>query len=70
METAEVVVVGAGFAGADIFHAGKPERAQRMLTEQMASLKALADALWEKEVLDTLEIDQIIGRSSAPTVPA
>jgi cell division protease FtsH len=46
------------------------ERAKRALTEQMASLKALAEALLEKEVLDTLEIDQIIGQSSSPMVAA
>ena len=46
------------------------ERAKRMLTQQMESLKALAEALLEKEVLDTLEIDQIIGRSSSPMVAA
>lgn len=40
------------------------ERAKRVLTEQMASLKSLAEALLEKEVLDTLEIDQIIGQPS------
>jgi len=46
------------------------ERAKRVLTEQMASLKALAEALLEKEVLDSLEIDQIIGRSSSPMAAA
>lgn len=46
------------------------ERAKRVLTEQMPILKALADALLEKEVLDTLEIDQIIGRFSSPIVAA
>lgn len=46
------------------------ERARKVLTEQMASLQALAEALLEKEVLDTLEIDQIIGRSSSPVVAA
>ncbi|MBX3302593.1 MAG: ATP-dependent zinc metalloprotease FtsH [Nitrospira sp.] len=39
------------------------ERAKRILTEQMASLKALADALLEKETLDGLEIDQIISNA-------
>ncbi|MBH0184607.1 MAG: ATP-dependent metallopeptidase FtsH/Yme1/Tma family protein [Nitrospira sp.] len=34
------------------------ERAKRVLTEQMTSLKALAEALLEKEVLDAPEIDQ------------
>jgi cell division protease FtsH len=46
------------------------ERTKRVLTEQMAGLKALAEALLEKEVLDTLEIDQIIGQSSSPMVTA
>jgi len=47
------------------------ERAKRILTENMVSLKALAQALLEKEVLDALEIDQIIMQGSAPqTVPA
>jgi cell division protease FtsH len=46
------------------------ERAKRVLTEQMASLKALAEALLEKEVLDAPEIDQIILQSSSQTVPA
>ena len=37
----------------------------------MTSLKALAEALLEKEVLDALEIDQIlIQGSSSQTVPA
>jgi len=42
------------------------ERTKRVLTEQMVSLKALAEALLEKEVLDTLEIDQIIRQFSSP----
>ena len=46
------------------------ERAKGVLTEQMASLKALAEALLEKEVLDAPEIDQIILQSSSHTVPA
>jgi cell division protease FtsH len=46
------------------------ERAKRVLTEQMASLKALAEALLEKEVLDAPEIDQILLQSSSHTVPA
>jgi cell division protease FtsH len=44
------------------------ERTKRVLTEQMASLKALAEALLEKEVLDTMEIDQIIGKFASPVV--
>ena len=46
------------------------ERARRVLTEQMTSLKALAEALLEKEVLDAPEIDQILLQSSSQTVPA
>ena len=46
------------------------ERAKRLLTEHMTSLKALAEALLEKEVLDAPEIDQILLQSSSPTVPA
>ena len=45
------------------------ERAKRVLTEQMTSLKALAEALLEKEVLDAPEIDQILLQSSSHTVP-
>ena len=40
-----------------------------VLTEQMTSLKALAEALLEKEVLDAPEIDQILMQSSSQTVP-
>ena len=46
------------------------ERAKRLLTENMRSLKALAEALLEKEVLDAPEIDQILMQSSSQTVPA
>ena len=46
------------------------DRAKRVLTEQMTSLKALAEALLEKEVLDASEIDQILLQSSSQTVPA
>ncbi len=46
------------------------DRAKRVLTEQMASLKALGEALLEKEVLDAPEIDQILLQSSSQTVPA
>jgi cell division protease FtsH len=46
------------------------ERAKRVLTEQMTSLKALAEALLEKEVLDAPEIDQILLQSSSQAVPA
>jgi cell division protease FtsH len=41
------------------------ERATRMLRENMASLKALAEALLEKEVLDAPEIDKIIQGATA-----
>ncbi|HSF65913.1 MAG TPA: ATP-dependent zinc metalloprotease FtsH [Nitrospiraceae bacterium] len=46
------------------------ERAKRLLTENMASLKGLAEALLEKEVLDGPDIDQIIMQSTSQTVPA
>jgi len=46
------------------------ERAKRLLTENMASLKGLAEALLEKEVLDAPEIDQIIMQSTSQAVPA
>ncbi|MEQ1795147.1 MAG: ATP-dependent zinc metalloprotease FtsH [Nitrospira sp.] len=46
------------------------ERAKRILTENMASLKALAEALLEKEVLDASEIDAILLQSTSQTVPA
>lgn len=45
-------------------------RAKQVLTEQMKSLKALAEALLEKEVLDASEIDGIILKSSSHTVLA
>lgn len=44
--------------------------ANRMLTEQMGSLRALAEALLEKEVLDAPEIDRIILESSSQPVLA
>jgi len=40
------------------------ERGKRLLTENMTSLKRLAEALLEKEVLDGSDIDQIITESS------
>ncbi|MBU6435431.1 MAG: ATP-dependent zinc metalloprotease FtsH, partial [Nitrospirae bacterium] len=46
------------------------ERAKRLLTEHMASLKGLAEALLEKEVLDAPEIDHIIMQSTSQAVPA
>jgi cell division protease FtsH len=45
------------------------ERAKLVLTEQMVTLKALAEALLEKEVLDAMEIDQIILHSFPHTAP-
>jgi cell division protease FtsH len=44
------------------------ERTKRTLSEHMAGLKALAEALIEKEVLDGLDVDQILMQSS--TQPA
>ena len=41
------------------------EKTKRILTEHMVTLKTLAEALFEKEVLDAMEIDQIILRSSS-----
>ena len=47
------------------------ERTKRMLTEHMGTLKALAEALLEKEVLDALEVEQIVQQGSLPqTMPA
>lgn len=47
------------------------DRAKRILSEQMTTLKALAEALLEKEVLDAPEIDQILMQTSShQTVPA
>jgi cell division protease FtsH len=46
------------------------ERTKRILAKQMVALKALAEALMEKEVLDALEIDEIILQSSSHAVPA
>ena len=46
------------------------ERARRMLTEHMASLKALAEALLAKEVLDAFDIKHILVQPSAGPVPA
>jgi cell division protease FtsH len=45
-------------------------RAKRILTEHMVTLKALAVALLEKEVLDASEIDAILFQSSSQTVLA
>ena len=41
------------------------ERTTRMLTEHIHTLRALAEALLEKEVLDSIEIDQIVQGSSS-----
>lgn len=41
------------------------ERTKRILTEHIHSLHALAEALLEKEVLDGMEIDEILQRSSS-----
>jgi len=46
------------------------ERVRQTLTERMGSLKALAEALLEKEVLDASEIDVILLQSSSQAVPA
>src|SRR5438477_5941189 len=42
------------------------ERTKRILLENMAALKALAEALLEKEVLDAAEIDKIIQGAMSP----
>lgn len=41
------------------------ERTTRMLTEHIHTLRAIAEALLEKEVLDGIEIEQIVQRSSS-----
>ena len=46
------------------------ERAKRLLTENMTSLKSLAEALLEKEVLDGSDIDHILMQSTSQAVPA
>ncbi|MEP6934469.1 MAG: ATP-dependent zinc metalloprotease FtsH [Nitrospirota bacterium] len=46
------------------------ERAKRLLTENMTSLKNLAEALLEKEVLDGSDIDLILMQSTSQPVPA
>ena len=45
------------------------ERTKRILRENMAALKALAEALLEKEVLDAPEIDKIIQGALSSPVP-
>ena len=46
------------------------DRTKRLLTENMVSLKRLAEALLEKEVLDGSDIDSILMQSSSQAVPA
>ena len=46
------------------------ERAKRLLTENMATLKRLAEALLEKEVLDSSDIDNILMQPTSQAVPA
>jgi cell division protease FtsH len=46
------------------------DRARRILTEHMASLIALAEALLAKEVLDAFDIKHILVQPSAEPVPA
>src|ERR1041385_448158 len=46
------------------------ERAKRLLTENMATLKKLAEALLEKEVLDSADIDNILMQPTSQAVPA
>jgi cell division protease FtsH len=41
------------------------ERTTRILTENIHALRAIAEALLEKEVLDGIEIDQIVQKSSS-----
>ena len=41
------------------------ERTTRMLTENIHALRAIAEALLEKEVLDGIEVDQIVQKSSS-----
>ncbi len=41
------------------------ERTTRMLTEHIHTLRAIAEALLEKEVLDGVEVDQIVQQSSS-----
>jgi len=46
------------------------ERAKRLLTENMVTLKRLAEALLEKEVLDSADIDNILMQPTTQAVPA
>ncbi|GJL65581.1 MAG: ATP-dependent zinc metalloprotease FtsH [Nitrospirales bacterium] len=45
------------------------ERTKRMLTENIHTLRALAEALLEKEVLDAMEVEEIVQQTS-PVQPA
>ncbi|MBH0205997.1 MAG: cell division protein FtsH, partial [Nitrospira sp.] len=45
------------------------ERTKRALSEHMAGLKALAEALIEKEVLDALDIEQVLMQPSSQAIP-
>jgi cell division protease FtsH len=45
------------------------ERTRRTLSEHMVGLKALAEALFEKEVLDAFDIEQILMQPSSQAVP-
>ena len=45
------------------------ERTKRTLSEHMVGLKALAEALFEKEVLDAFDIEQILMQPSSQAVP-
>jgi cell division protease FtsH len=44
------------------------ERTKRTLSEHMAGLKALAEALFEKEVLDAFDIEQVLTQPSSQAV--
>ena len=46
------------------------DRTKRLLTENMVSLKRLAEALLEKEVLDGSDIDNILMQPSSQSVPS
>ncbi len=45
------------------------ERTKRALSEHMTGLKALAEALIEKEVLDALDIEQVLMQPSSQAIP-
>jgi cell division protease FtsH len=46
------------------------DRTKRLLTEHIHILKALAEALLEKEVLDALEIEKIVQQGLPQPTPA